>query len=247
MITPSVWVTGVRRTISSHSGVSRRPSKVTPAEPRSRTLPLPATASPASRGRPRGNAGSIRGSRARRGGSTRSSSRTGQARIRRSPGRRSGLHPYLRGREPAEKAEEHGERLSPAQPRFFSEEDHSVEHDQGVTEGEKRDVARHIRPREDVLSSDEHEVEPHHRPYAKDFGIWLAQLEPMPETQPPDQFLDPAEEDPPGVHERPQVPDERGKEAEAHPSRHPHEGGDEAVGRRRTGIYQYEAERGRCG
>src|SRR5215212_8503512 len=186
------------------------------SEPRSRTLPLPATASPASRGRPRGTR--VQFARLGRGAAEALVAVHAPARLA-SVAALAGarvLHPYLRGREPAEKAEEHGERLSPAQPRFFSEEGHSVARDQGVTEGEKRDVARHVRTGEDVLEPYEHQVESHRRPYTERFGIGLVQLEPIPQTQQPDQFLGPVEEGAPGVHERPQVPDKRGKGAEAH-------------------------------
>src|SRR5215210_116539 len=133
------------------------------------------------------------------------------------------LHPHLRGREPAEQPEEHRERLSPAQPGLLAEEGHTVECDQGVRQGEEGDVARHIRTREDVLDPDEHEVEPHSGPDSESFGIALVELEPVPEAEPTDQPLSPIEDHPPGVHERPQVPDGGGKEAEPHPPCHPHE------------------------
>src|SRR5215218_4277077 len=129
------------------------------------------------------------------------------------------LHPDFRGSKPAEQSEEHRERIPPAQPGLLAEEGHAVECDQGVRQGEECDVARHVRTREDVLYPDEHEVKPHSGPDAESFGIALVELEPVPA----DQTFGPIEDYPPGIHERPQVSDESGKEAEAHPPRHPHE------------------------
>src|ERR671913_206882 len=133
------------------------------------------------------------------------------------------LHPDFCGSESAEQSEEHRERISPAQPGLLAEEGHAVECDQGVNEGEEGDVARHVRTREDVLDPDEQEVESNSGPDAQGFGVGLVELEPVSVAEPADQPFGPIEDNPPGIHERPQVPDESGKEAEADPPYHPHE------------------------
>src|SRR5215208_4061080 len=88
----------------------------------------------------------------------------------------------------------------------------------------KRAMLRgHVRTREDVLDPDEHEVEPDSGPDAECFGVRLVELEPVPVAKPAGQPFSPVEDHSPGIHERPQVSDESGKEAEPYPPCHPHE------------------------
>src|SRR5215208_5648496 len=222
-IVPSVCVTGVRRTISSHSGVSSRPSKVTPA---STTITNAAPPGVTFAGDPRPTAGGRQFSLVGRGAGEAlvtvhapwviATAIAAQANV-------SVLHPDFCGRESAEQSEVHREHISPAQPGLLAEEGHAVECDQGVNEGEEGDIARHVRTREDVLDPDEQEVESNSGPDTQGFGVGLVELEPVSVAEPADQPFGPIEDNPPGIHQRPQVPDESGKEAEADPPYHPHE------------------------
>src|SRR5215213_8554478 len=197
-IVPSVCVTGVRRTISSHCGVSSRPSKVTPA---STTITNAAPPGVTFAGDPRPTAGGRRfNSRSSGAGEALvtvhapwviATAIAAQANV-------SVLYPDFCGRESAEQSEVHREHISPAQPGLLAEEC-----DQGVNEGEEGDVARHVRTRENVLDPDEHQVESHSGPDAECFRVGLVELETVPVAEPADQPFGPIEDYPPGVHERP--------------------------------------------